>query len=615
MESNLLPTPQQQQHQSPYFGDLSALPRSGLTPTPSPQPRQINFSTTADSDRKFLGGSGGGGTTTQSQQTQKTVENVDETNYNKTEQELAELREKLSTLVALETEVLRLKTDNENKIQQINELKLKIEENSDLQLDLAAKTKLLTDLMNEKKLLQTDLDDLKQKSIQLLDTQQELAFVRSMLLEKEQELAKFNENGDAHFAKMTDQLANVNNENDQLKEQIELLKQQVNSLSKTISHKDELLSKHEKNSLNFAQIESSQLEIINKLKQDLLHMNQEFNREQYDKEMAQLKENLELTKSELFEKMIAYESCQLYLEQERKTIEELKDMLSDSKSPRGVEEMRIQIRTEQERNSKLQQELNALKHSLQKYETSESPKHYLLDEIAKKVEKELNYSAQLDSNILKAIESDEVNSDDEKIQQKIDEVAASENVISELSAMKQKYENERKNCLRLQRLLDAEKNNSASMQEQDANVIQAINLRLEAALTQETELQKMLEEERGKNERLNTQLLVYQRASSRDNSLILKSPQESPRRTQRSSDFEFDLASRLQSEIKLLTSQNERERERIMDMERVMEREKGRFEKELADRKDYGEQMKKEADRLLKEKETLENQLEHAQER
>lgn len=562
-----------------------------IRPISFAQPRQINFSATTDGtptgERKFLG------------------ESVS-----------------LPTIVdehelGVHDKIAKLESENVAATQELKRLQLKLSETTDMHLDLAAKSKLLADLMTDKKKLQSELDEQKAIVVKLSDggrdnpssLEQKLALQNVDFAELQRQYS----DKCKQFDDLTAKLEQLTMDNVKLNANIEILSQQVESLGKTIDHKDEILSKYEKNAINYAQTESRQLDTIARLEQDIIALNNNLDRNHDDAvQLATLREELDHTKTELFDKMIDYEKCQLYMKQQTKTIEDLKDILSDSKSPRSVEDLRIQIRQEQEKNQQLMDEMQRLRIVIgQRQERNESPKPYALEEIARCVEKELNYSAELDSNILKAMESDEHNSDEENVQK----LREAEDMAVAFSDLRQKYEAERVNCLRLQQMLDTEKNSATSLQEQDTNVIKAINLRLEEAIGQEAELQKQLESERAKSERLSAQLLVYQRTAAREASMHLKSPQDSPRRTPRSSDFESELANRLQSEIKLITAQNERERERCSDIERVLDREKVRYEKELGDRKEYGERQKREMDRLIKEKETLEQELEHTQER
>lgn len=572
---------------------------------PSPQPRKLNFDESSSGSKPhqtIVHGPDG-----------STLPRINETRVDELQAEILRLQEKLSTVPILEEEVESLKISLESvtneKCLLKEELQSKTDDALNLNLDLQAKNKLLNELISEKKQLQAEFDDMKFKLNKLGNVQPEIDHLNEQLMERDNAIAamhdKLDEKGRQceELLGKIDKLKTTSALNEQLMEQIDLYGQQIQSLSKTVSHKEELLTKHDKDLLNYSENEIRYLDRIKTLEEQVLVLNADQNL---------MKMELEATRNDLYEKMIDYEHNKLELKQRDEQIEELKDILSDSKSPRSVEDMRIQIRQEQEKNVRLQTELDRLKVIFNRQEHSSSPKPFSLDEIAERVEKELNYSAQLDDNILKAIESDEINSDEDNFERLGQ--TATEALMAELNDLKKNFDLERKNCVNLQNLLEKEKKNFELIQQHDAEIMDTMRLRLQSALEQETELLKTLDSERAKCERLTSQLLVYQRTTSRENSLILKSPPDSPRRTQRS-DADTELAIRLQSEIKLLTAQNDRERERVNDIERVLEREKHRFEKELMDRKDYGEQMKREMDRVLKEKEQLSLDLEHAQER
>ncbi|XP_032599457.1 nuclear mitotic apparatus protein 1 isoform X3 [Drosophila grimshawi] len=287
-----------------------------------------------------------------------------------------------------------------------------------------------------------------------------------------------------------------------------------------------------------------------------------------------------------------------------------------------------------ERTDQLQRQVQDLERDLERLKNNEhSSKQYSVDEIAQQVEKELNYSAQLDSNILKAIESEEENNLDNKLHQKevqtdADPTAGNGNghgtddenftgereLLNQLEAVRAQLAVEREQTETLSQELLGEKHHSQEIQEQDVLIIEAMRKRLEAVLEAEDELHKQLDMERERCERLQTQLTSLQRAESRRSSSLLKSPTESPRKSPRA-DFESELCERLRSELKLLTAQNERERERSADAQRNSERERQRYEKELQERVAYCERLKQEMDKLARDKDSAEMELEHFNER
>ncbi|XP_033149655.1 rootletin isoform X3 [Drosophila busckii] len=290
-----------------------------------------------------------------------------------------------------------------------------------------------------------------------------------------------------------------------------------------------------------------------------------------------------------------------------------------------IETLTAELRSKTEQLQTVERELERLKHSEQ------SSRLYSVDEIAQQVEKELNYSAQLDSNIRKAIESEEENNLDHKLQQKEvqtdDEQVArtghgtdDENftgereLLNQLEALRAQLAVQREQCETMAQELHGEKLHSQDIQEQDVLIIEAMRKRLETVLDTEDELHKQLDMERERCERLQTQLTSLQRAESRRNSSMLKSPVDSPRKSPRA-DFESELSERLRSELKLLTAQNERERERSADAQRNSERERQRYEKELQERVAYCERLKQEMDKLARDKESAELELEHFNER
>ncbi|KFB46504.1 AGAP010655-PA-like protein [Anopheles sinensis] len=619
----------------------------------------------------------------------------------------------------LESEVESLKLNLDRVVNEKNELverlkgelQEKVEQIADLQVELAARNKLYEDLMQERKELRTEVEKVKQELGQLeqqahsvQQKESELREALECLHRKEAEVLEVNERYDklrAEMENVTKESAVLRAEQQRQKLEVDTLRQQVESLNKTIGHKDELMSKLEKDLLNYSKNEEKYLEQLRSLDaketelkivqgnyKDRLHeieilnednrfLTEDINRlrneiarnsnsqlnsnssyvQTLKQNCAKLEEELQETKHLLTEKMLALErvridlsGCQHELEDVRGALREkemiiqqigddgqsLHEALSNIQEQMQDKNVTLngKLREEQARNAKLQSELEQLKAQLQQSDNSSSPKPFSVEEIAEQLEKELNYSAQLDSSILKAIESDEVNSDDEP---KGDaRKAGSQRKPSELDDLRQKLQLEMDKGKKMQELLEGEKQNSASIQQQDAEIIEAMRIRLEASLGNESTLQRLLEEERTKAERLSRMVGGLQRTKSFDNYLLLKgkgspqahqaeggggalsggnSPQRLNRLLNRSGDFEAEMVARYESELKFLTAQNARERERTADLQRVLERERERFEREITERTEHGEQLKKELTRVLKEKETLELELDHEQEK
>ncbi|XP_058465228.1 golgin subfamily B member 1 isoform X2 [Malaya genurostris] len=581
------------------------------------------------------------------------------------------------------------KNDTIEKIQA--KLQEKIEEIADLQVELAARNKLYEDMLQEKKELKEELESVKTNlhELELIANKLELKENRlketlETIVRQDAELAEVN----LLYTQLREEMEQKANEFSLLKSEqhknhtlLDTLKQQVESLNKTIGHKNELMSKMEKDIHNYSKNEEKYLEQLKSLDaketelkilqgnyKDRLHeieilnednrfLNEDINRlkneiarstsnstsnpsyVQFLKQNCEkFEEELRETKVMLTEKMLALERVRIDLNSCQQEAQDLKALLRDkemiiqqigddgnslhealtniqNKMQENNSNLNKQLREEQDKNAILQTELNRLKIQLQRSDNSSSPKPFSVEEIAEQLEKELNYSAQLDSSIMKAIESDDLNSEEEANTRKGRKDNKSNHEVEELKAQLQL---EADKCVKLNELLDSEKHNSSAIQMQDAEIIEAMRHRLEAAIENESMLQKLLTEEKNKTDRLSTLIAGVQRTRSFDNYLLMrvKSPHESPsRRLNRSNEFESDMVARFESEIKFLTAQNERERERAADLQRVLEREKSRFEKEISDRNEHGEQVKKELVRITSEKDRLEVELDHEQEK
>lgn len=383
--------------------------------------------------------------------------------------------------------------------------------------------------------------------------------------------------------------------------------------------KTELLSKHEKNLKNLQEIEEISKKRIRDLEETILK-----NTENEVKE----RENLRLELRAISE---AHEQCKYTAKDNENRKKEIENFNQEIKAKdERLLTLSTKLSIAEEKISELQRQIVNLEREVEKWKqqsSDNSSRQFSVDEIAQQVEKELNYSAQLDSNILKAIESEEENNldrshADKKVGHEAPGTTDDENftgerdLLNQLEVLKAQLTVEREHAEEVRKELLEEKQHSQEVQEQDVVIIEAMRKRLESALEQEDELHKHLDIERERCERLQTQLTALQRTDSRRNSSLLKSPTESPRKSPRSlSDFESELAERLRSEIKLLTAQNERERERSADLQRNSERERSRYEKELQERIEYCDKLKREMEKVAREKDNAEMEIDHLQER
>ncbi|XP_053954601.1 pericentrin isoform X2 [Anastrepha ludens] len=406
--------------------------------------------------------------------------------------------------------------------------------------------------------------------------------------------------------------------------EIELLLSSQERLIKENREQQDRLTKSEKELLNYKENEQQLQRRVKELEEKILETTEyEVNqRESLRKELSTLSEIHEQCKNTVRE-----------LEARKVVVSNLNEQLK-------AKDQRLQMLTNKlvqadENVSELQQKISSLGEEVERLRqqpnSDNSSKQYSVDEIAQQVEKELNYSVQLDSNILRAIESEEENNLDRKSREKASQepnkteahgtddenFTGERELLNQLEVLKAQISVEREQNEETRQELLTEKQHSQEIQEQDVLIIEAMRKRLETALEKEDELLKLLDIERERCERVQTQLTAMQRAESRRNSLLLKSPSESPRKSPRSigTDFESELADRLRSEIKMLTAQNERERDRCADAQRASERERQRYENELQERVEYCEKLKREMEKLTRDKDLAEHECEHLQER
>ncbi|XP_061388660.1 A-kinase anchor protein 9, partial [Musca vetustissima] len=383
--------------------------------------------------------------------------------------------------------------------------------------------------------------------------------------------------------------------------------------------RSDLLTKHDKNLKNLQESEEVFKRRIQELETTILK-----NTEKEVQERESLRKELRAISE-------AHEQCKYTAKDNENRKKEIENFNLEIKAKdERLLTLSTKLSIAEDKIADLQRQIVNLEREVEKWKqqsSDNSSRQFSVDEIAQQVEKELNYSAQLDSNILKAIESEEENNlDRSHVEKNVgleapgttddENFTGERDLLNQLEALRAQIAVERDHADELRRELMEEKQHSQEVQEQDVLIIEAMRKRLESALAQEDELHKHLDIERERCELLQTQLTTLQRTDSRRNSSLLKSPTESPRKSPRSlSDFESELAERLKSEIKLLTAQNERERERSADLQRNCERERSRYEKELAERIEYCDKLKREMDKVARDKENAELEIDHLQER
>lgn len=498
------------------------------------------------------------------------------------QEELEDLRKQIGRIPVLEYEIESLKMEldrmgieSKDKYQELtNEKKELISEMGTLKLQVSEMQRLEVEL--------------KYKSREIEETNAKLKAFQHEMAARNQEISMLQDKSDAKAAECETLQIEIERmrKSDITKKlmfQIDMLNQQVESLNKIISHKDELLSKFEKEASNQAKVE-----------RDLADKTRDHN--SIEKEVLKLREELAETKQRLTSKLISFEKIKIDLEEATKQVESLKNAILQKDKllqNTNLSDVERRLQDELNKNIELNTELDKVK-TILGHEQSDSQ-----DNIQKQ-------SENLDQRLLEL-----KTLLDQEIEKCKILMRARDDLQEEFDELKRQYDTEKDNGFKLQMILDAERKQSNSIQNQDANLIQALRIRLDAALDNEGVLQEALEKERAKNDHL----AGVQRTKSFDNYIMMRSPLESPKKFHRSSDFDTESVVRLESEIKLLTAQKERERERVIDMQNILEREKERFEKDIHERNEYVESIKKELTRLIKDKELLENELDHTQEK
>lgn len=456
----------------------------------------------------------------------------------------------------------------------------KINQIAMLEANLQEKTKLYDEMMNEKLQVENEIQEYKEivdnhHSLELNMKKKEEELTNSVIKIKklEQNLAEQNQELETLRALMEDKddrIQTINAEietsrkkcleNEQMLRELERLRKQVSSYNNTMEQKECILKKLEHDISKYMTKENELLEKA-QLCDKLLGDN------------SQLKSDVDYLRRELSLKTFALEKCKI----------DLQDAGEKFDCPRSDDD----------------------------YDEGAGG-NLSVAEIAAKLEQELSYSEKLDENLRKAIESEsEINSE-------LDEIGSGcgkkyhekmKKLQDELQSLKNQYQ-------RITAEYEDEKKNFDLIQMQDASLIEAIRIRLEAALDNENVLKKLLDAEKHKTESLSSQLTGIQRTKSFDNYLLFNKNQyqpESSRRQLRLNEFESEVVIRLESEIKILTAQNERERERVLDLQKILDNERDRFSKTLEENQVYSDQMKKEIKKLLSNKEKLEEELEKLQ--
>lgn len=459
------------------------------------------------------------------------------------------------------------------------ELRQRMEENGVLQRELGEKAQLLVGLRAESETVKANMGRYEALQRDLAEKDKEVVALREKVRVFDEEVQQLRANVEEKSvvrAGAVDAIKDL--------EQIGVLEEEVEGLKRVLSQRDEQLLKLERETLGYARLEKN-----------------------YEMEMGALRK-------ELIGKSLALEKCKLDLDE----------------SINNVLKLHLQLERVKER-----------------YEANAHAQLQMDDDLAEKVEEELNLSARLDSSILKAIESDAGEEEqqhqlkharspissrsvqglieqadhlDDELRELRDSLnreasrneellAQNRELTEQLVEFRQKYETERSNCLRIQMVLESEKRGSLTLQQQDAELLDQMRQRLEEAMENEARLQRIVEEERTKVDRLSN---VLQRSKSRES--LIKSPTESSLSPRRAGPNDPEVL-RLTGELRLATAQNEREKERVRDLHKTLERERERFEREVQDQKVFTEKLSLDLRQAVEESGKLQDEVDTLQEK
>jgi uncharacterized protein YerC len=456
---------------------------------------------------------------------------------------------------------------------EIDKLKTFVEEQSkeisNLQVLLETKEKLYNEMIDEKNEYEGKLkelqsltmrcaafeNDIKKKNedeSNFIIKVQDLEFSLASHKQELEDLRRVLHQKDEVIQRQTEDFSSIQSkckENESILFDLENLKKQVNSYDGQMCEKEAVLRKMEVDLINYVKNEQILLNKAEKYDR-LLDLNQ------------QLEVDIESLRKELCAKSFSLEQYKI----------DLQDM-----------ERQVQ--------------------SLKGNEVQQDGEGHSIIEIANRLDKEINYAAELDGNIIDAIKSEsEMSSELDEIGSKKTDQARKKmrNLEFELDHYKEKYKT-------ILNELEEERKYFNDIHQQDANLIESMNLRLKLALDNEATFKKMLE-----NEKLKIATLSgVQRTKSFDNNILFKKSFTefdllSPRKT---NEMESEMVHRLKSELKLLSSQNDCEKDRVLDLQTVVERERDRFKRTLVEQQMYIDQLKKEIQTQLNNNQLMRMEL------
>lgn len=399
------------------------------------------------------------------------------------EEQLAEMTEPDLRMQELEMELENLKKEQEN-------MKLLEDKMKDLQEKLAQKEMEMADKTEVNQKLSKDLEN---KALQIEQLHSELEYLKESIREKAEQLEEVKKLKDV-VADRECEIEILNEDAKKYQDDLARLEEQLSSSKKLLSSEvDVYLAKAKKD------MAEKDLQITN-LKNDNNNIN---------KELVHLQELLN-EKDKIIQQM-SEDSKSLHV-----NLETIQNKIQETGN---IVDLARRLRDEQKLNVELQEEIHGLKAMLLS-QGRPGDMAMSIEEITGQVRRELDYSAHLDHSILSALES---GGEDNKESETLKETLAKQKAINKdlksqqeslkksLQDTQQKLEAALGNIETLQIHLQKERQNSNEVQIEDAKLIEQMRIRLDAALDNETEFQKILESEKQHRANLEAQILQLKR--------------------------------------------------------------------------------------------------------
>ncbi|XP_025835936.1 myosin-4 isoform X2 [Agrilus planipennis] len=183
----------------------------------------------------------------------------------------------------------------------------------------------------------------------------------------------------------------------------------------------------------------------------------------------------------------------------------------------NVFDLKKRLHEEQQLNAVLTEQLNLLK--IQSKNSEREDMVVSIEEITGQVQKQLNYSALLDSNIISALSNDDRQShlndadyfkDSLILQKEINKrlQLEKEQLQEKLSALEENYQLKKDYVDKLEFLFEKEKREFNCMQLENAGILEQMRLQLETALKNEMEFEELLQKERISHKETENQLAI-----------------------------------------------------------------------------------------------------------